>query len=143
MSQAVPTAHLIHELRVLSAEFTTTLNEESGAIRAAKFGHAIGLQDRKIELHQKLFTLLETLKAAPKDDHQRAEIKLLIGQMSASAQENKKSIEVGFTAIERISGRIMGLLRKAAQKDSASYTASGTYYRTRTQATYTQTNETA
>ena len=140
---AVPTAQLIYDLRVIAGEFGATLQEESGAIRAAKFAHAIGLQDRKIDLHQRLFSLLETLKIAPKTEEQRAEIKLLITHMSSAAQENKQSIEIGFNAIERITGRIMGLMRKAVQKDSASYTASGTYYKLRAQPAYSQTDRTA
>lgn len=137
------TPQLVYELRLLADEYGTMLKDESGAIRAAKFAHAIGLQDRKIDLHQRLFILLETLKAAPKTEDQRAEIKLLIAHMSAAAQENKKSIEFGFSAIERMSGRIMNTMRKAVQKEAPSYTASGTYYKTRTQPVYSQTDRTA
>lgn len=137
------TEMLIQDLRVIASEFSHTLVEEGSAIRAAKFAQAIGMQDKKFDLHHRLFNTLEQLKSAPKTDAQKEELRIMITLMSVKAQENKKSIELGFNAIERITGKIFGVMRKAVQKESASYTAGGTYHRNHRQSAILQTDRTA
>lgn len=143
MTSAVATDTLLQNLRLIAGEFSVTLAEESSAIRAAKFAHAIGLQDKKIELHQRLFNMLEKIKDAPKTEIQKEELRILVGMMSAKAQENKRSIEIGFGAIERLTGKIFSIMRKTVQRESASYTAAGTYHRARGHSANLQTDRTA
>lgn len=139
----INTDALIADLRMLTADFALTLDEESSAIKAAQFARAIAIQDHKIRLHGRLTPLLGALKAAPKSDSQKNEIRVLLTEMTEIAASNKKTIENGFRSIERLLGRVFGAMRRAVQKDSPRYNAGGAYHHNRGQTLTLQTDRTA
>ncbi len=137
------TAALITDLKALTTEFDILLNDEGNAIRAAKFAHALGLQDRKISLHTRLSSLLESVKVAKKSDEEREEIRALLLQLTSTAQTNKLSIESGFSAIERLVGRMFSTMRRAVQKDAPRYASNGAYHHNARSTLNLQTDQTA
>ena len=139
----IATDVLIADLRVLTTEFDTILNEEGNAIRAAKFAHALGLQDRKIGLHTRLSTLLENVKVAKKTEEQREEIRGLLLQLTGTAHTNKSAIESGFSAIDRLVGRMFSTMRRAVQKETPRYNAGGAYHTNARSTLNLQTDQTA
>lgn len=134
---------MIADLRMMTADFALTLSEESNAIQAAQFAKAIAVQDRKIRIHNRLMPLLNSLKSAPKTDEQKEELRELLTDMAEVAAANKKAIEHGFGAIERLMGRVFSTMRRAVQKDSPRYTAGGAYHHSRGKTLTLQTDRTA
>ena len=134
------TALLIQNLAQLTEQYGQAMNEESIAVRTAQIARAISMQDRKIALHEQLFDLLEKLKAAPKSEDEKNQITTLVSRLSATARDNKKALELGFGALDRISKRIMSAMRNAVQKDAPNYTAAGRYHAARRQPATVQTD---
>lgn len=143
MTSALSTETLIADLRVITGEYGALLSEETNVIRTANFAHFVGMQDRKISMHNRLARTLETIKAAPKNDEQKQEIRALIHGLSPVVDENKQMLEHGFGAIDRLMKRIMSAMRRSLQNDVPRYTAGGVYHQSRKKPLIMQTDQTA
>lgn len=120
---------LLEELKPLSQKYIAVTNEESNAIKAAQFAGALSLHDTKIQLHKKLFAMLEQAKNLQKNDAQKEELSQIITDVKASATDNKSALEAGFGAIERLVGRILGVMKAAVEKEVPNYTRGGSIYK--------------
>ncbi len=122
------TQKLIKDLEPLAAQYLHVMNEESGALQTAKFANAIALHDKKMKLHASVFELLSMAKDLPKSDEQKEVLAAIITEIKMNALVNKTSLEGGFTAIERLVGRVLSVMKRAVQKEAPNYTRGGSLY---------------
>lgn len=122
------TEKLIKNLEPLAAQYLHVMGEESNALQAAKFANAIALHDKKMKLHTSVFELLSDVKALQKTDEQKEVLSAIITEIKMNALVNKTSLEGGFTAIERLVGRVLSVMKRAVQKEAPNYTQRGALY---------------
>lgn len=120
---------LLSDLTPLVEKYLLVINQESSAVQAAQFANALALHDTKMYLHKSVFTLLETAKPLPKDDAQKEKLSRIILEIKEGATVNKSALEFGFTAIERLVGRVLGVMKNAVQKEAPNYTRGGALYK--------------
>lgn len=143
MTSPLSAETLIADLRAITGEYGALLHEETNVIRTANFAHFVGMQDRKIIMHNRLTRVLEGIKTTPKSDEQRQEIRGLIRALAPTVDENKRMLEHGTNAIDRLMKRIMSAMRRSLQNDVPRYTAGGVYHQCRKKPLIMQTDQTA